>query len=280
MTRTTSINAQTGDKRGESLGGWFRFLVKLALLAWLLRSLAVAPFSIPSGSMLPNMQIGDYLLVAKWPYGYSRFSFPFAFPSFEGRLFGNLPERGDIVVFKTPADERIDFVKRVIGLPGDTIELRGGTLIINGKPARRERLSDFAVPISPNSPCRVVGNATPMIVGASDRGEACRYPAYRESFGGGETHVVLDQVDNPRADDFGPVIVPRGHLFLMGDNRDDSLDSRFAVSEGGIGLVPVENLVGRALVNFWSTDGSAETWRPWTWFTALRPERIGHGFGA
>ena len=278
MTHTPSPDLPAAATAREPRGGWLRFLLTFALLAWILRSLVVAPFSIPSGSMLPNMLIGDYLLVAKWPYGYSRFSFPFGVPAFEGRILGQLPERGDIVVFKTPADERVDYVKRVVGLPGDTIAVRGGMLILNGKSAPRERTGEFAVPISPNSPCRVVGNAAPMIVHGSEGGPACRYPAYRETLPGRTPHIILDQVENARADDFGPITVPDGHVFLMGDNRDDSLDSRFAVSDGGIGFVPVENVVGRVLINFWSTDGSATYWQPWTWFSALRPDRIGHRF--
>jgi len=274
MTDIAPTAASASPKQRESLGGWVRFLLTFALLAWVLRSLIIAPFSIPSGSMLPNLMIGDYLLVAKWPYGYSRYSFPFGIPKFDGRIFNGLPKRGDVVVFKLPGDEGVDFVKRVVGLPGDTIEVRGGMLVLNGKAAPRKRVTDFAVPISPNSPCRVVGDAVPMIVSDGAGGQACRYPTYRETLPGGVSELTLDQVDNPRADDFGPVTVPNGFLFLMGDNRDDSLDSRFGVTEGGIGFVPVENLVGRGLFIFWSTDGSATYWLPWTWFSALRWDRI------
>ena len=264
-------------KKRESLGGWVRFLLTIAVLAWILRSLVVAPFSIPSGSMLPNLLIGDYVMVAKWPYGFSRYSFPFGIPAFEGRILENLPKRGDVVVFKLPGDEGVDFVKRVIGLPGDTIEVRGGMLILDGKAAPRERVTDVAVPISANSPCKVVGDAIPMVVSDGAGGQFCRYATYRETLPGGRDYLVIDQVEIPRADDFGPVTVPAGFLFLMGDNRDDSLDSRFGVTEGGIGFVPVENLVGRGLFNFWSTDGGATYWLPWTWFTALRADRIGKG---
>jgi signal peptidase I len=277
MSYATPTDTPDTPKKRESLGGWLRFLLTFAVLAWILRSLIVAPFSIPSGSMLPNLLIGDYVMVAKWPYGYSRYSFPFAFPSYEGRIFDDLPERGDVVVFKLPGNERVDFIKRVIGLPGDTIEVRGGMLIVNGKAAPRERISDVAVPISANSPCKVVGDAIPMVVSDGQGGQFCRYATYRETLPGGRNYLVLDQVENPRADDFGPVTVPAGFLFLMGDNRDDSLDSRFGVTEGGIGFVPVENLVGRGLFNFWSTDGSANYLLPWTWFSALRADRIGKG---
>ena len=271
-----SAEADQPDHRRER-GGIVRFLLTVAILGWLLRSFIVAPFSIPSGSMLPTLYIGDYLMVAKWPYGYSRYSFPFQFPSFEGRVLSNLPKRGDVAVFRPPGSD-IEFVKRVIGLPGDTIAVRGGTLVLNNRPIVRRELPPFKLPMSLNSPCKVVPPATPMVASLGPGRVYCIYPAYLETLPGGPTYTVLDQVDNPRVDDFGPVKVPAGHLFLMGDNRDDSLDSRFAPAEGGIGFVPMENLVGRAMVTFWSTDGSASYWKPWTWFSALRADRIGNGY--
>ncbi len=264
--------AAEGGKKGATL----RFLLLLALFAWAFRSFVLAPFSIPSGSMLPTLYIGDYLAVAKWPYGYSRFSLPFNFPSVSGRILSNLPRRGDIAVFRPPGAD-MEFVKRVIGLPGDTIEVRGGTLVLNGRQLSREAIGPFAMPVSPNSPCKVVPPAQPMLTSAQGRAY-CLYPAYRETLPGGPSYTVLDQVESPRADDFPPVKVPAGHVFMMGDNRDDSLDSRFSPGEGGVGLVPVENLVGRALVTFWSTNGSASYALPWTWFTALRGSRIGNGY--
>jgi signal peptidase I len=274
--RQSSYVAPKG-RRPTSKGSLLRFLLTLAILAWVLRSFIVAPFSIPSGSMLPTLYIGDYLMVAKWPYGYSRFSFPFGIPSFHGRIFSDLPERGDVVVFRPPGED-VDFIKRVIGLPGDTVAVRGGMVILNGRPITRTSLDNFAVPITDNSPCRVVPPATQMTGTTDDGNPACLYPAYQETLPGGRSYVVLDQVDDPRIDHFGPVRVPEGHLFLMGDNRDDSLDSRFSPVEGGIGFVPMENLVGRAMVMFWSTDGSSSYWKPWTWFSALRGERIGDTF--
>ena len=264
-------------RRTSGLAETTRFLVVLFLIALVLRSFVIAPFSIPSGSMLPRMMIGDYLFVAKWPYGYSRYSLPFTFPPFDGRLFTRLPRRGDVAVFRPPGSE-IDFVKRVIGLPGDTIEVRGGMLILNGRPLPRQSLRPFAMPMSANSPCKVVPPASPFVATLGEGRRYCLYPAYRETLPGGPSYTVLDQVENPRADDFPAMTVPPGHIFLMGDNRDDSLDSRFTTAEGGIGLVPVENLVGRALVTFWSTDGSASYIKPWTWFTALRGGRIGNGY--
>ena len=266
----------TSDKK-QRRGSLLRLVLSVLLIAWVIRSFVFAPFSIPSGSMLPTLFIGDYVMVAKWPYGFSRYSFPWGFPSFDGRLFGNIPERGDVVVFRAPGTDE-DFVKRVIGLPGDRIAVQSGMLIINGRPVPRQAQGTFDMPISPNSPCRVVGGASQMIVQGDDGKPACLYPVYSETLPGGRTYQVIDQVENPRADEVPTTVVPAGHLFLMGDNRDDSLDSRFSVQEGGIGFVPVENLIGRATFIFWSTDGTADYAKPWTWFSALRGNRIATGF--
>ncbi len=276
MVRRRYTSDRTPREGGKD-GGLIRFLITFALLAWIIRSFIAAPFSIPSGSMLPTLYIGDYLLVAKWPYGYNRHSFPFGFPSFDGRLLGGTPARGDVVVFRHPA-EQTDLIKRVIGVPGDTVAVRGGTLVLNGRPLPRETIQPFAMPISANSPCKVVPPASAMVRAAPDGGQTCLYPAFRETLPGGPAYTVLDQIDSPRADDFPAVTVPAGQAFLMGDNRDDSLDSRFAPAEGGVGFVPIGNLVGRGLVTFWSTDGGASYLKPWTWFTALRPARIGNRY--
>ena len=256
----------------ETPGSFFKSLLILAFAAWVLRSLIVAPFSIPSGSMLPTMMIGDYLFVSKWPYGYSSASFPFEFPPFKGRVIGSLPNRGDVVVFEGPMGQ--DVVKRVIGLPGDTIAVDGGQVVLNGKPIPREQLDDFAMTISPNSPCRVVPPAVPMTRPGDDGSPRCIYPMYRETLPNGSSYRVLDQTDVGYADTFGPVKVPEGHLFVMGDNRDDSLDSRYPVIAGGMGFVPLDRIVGRAELAFWSTDGSASWINPLSWFTALRTERL------
>lgn len=258
-------------------GGW-RSLLLFVIAAWVLRSLIVAPFSIPSGSMLPTMAIGDYLFVHKWPYGYSRFSFPFQFPGFDGRIFAQNPKRGDIVVFRPPGQESVDFVKRVIGLPGDMIEVQAGTVILNGRPLARRAAGDVAIRVSANSPCRVVPGAVARVRPAPDGGQDCLYPAVRESLPGGPTYLTIDQLAASPGDTSPPTVVPAGHVFMMGDNRDDSLDSRFSPYVGGVGLVPVDNLVGRASRRFWSTDGSASWLLPWTWFTALRWDRLGGSF--
>jgi len=278
---------QPPEKKQESWWSFLRFLLILFFVSIFVRSCVVAPFSIPSGSMLPNLMIGDYLFVAKWPYGYSRFSFPFGIAQFEGRIAGSLPDRGDIAVFRYPGPRDEDFVKRVIGLPGDTVQLRGGHLILNGQPVGRERIADFMVPVSENSPCRPLGGEARAITDAN-RQPACAYPRYRETLPGGRSYDIVDQivatpercasmpsVDPCYADNYGPITVPEGHVFVMGDNRDDSLDGRFPVSRNGVGLLPVEHLQGRALISFFSTDGSAEWLLPWTWFTAARWDRIG-----
>ena len=267
--------ASSDKKQGP--GALLRLVLSVLLIAWVIRSFVFAPFSIPSGSMLPTLFIGDYVMVAKWPYGFSRYSFPWGFPSFDRRLFGHIPKRGDVVVFRAPGTDE-DFVKRVIGLPGDRVAVQNGMLIVNGRPVPRQAQGTFDMPISANSPCRVVGGASQMIVQGDDGKPACLYPVYSETLPGGRSYQVIDQVENPPADEVPTTVVPVGHVFLMGDNRDDSLDSRFSVEEGGIGFVPVENLIGRATFIFWSTDGTADYAKPWTWFSALRGSRIATGF--
>ena len=259
-------------------GSLIRLIVTVAILAWVIRSLIFAPFSIPSGSMLPTLHIGDYVLVAKWPYGYSRYSFPFQFPPISGRIPSGMPERGDVAVFVPPGDEGEDYVKRVIALPGDTVEVRDGVVILNGTALQRSNRSPIAIPISANSPCRTVGgNAAVVQQAGAER--SCVYASYEERLPGGPSYRVIDQIENGLGDNFPATQVPAGHVFLMGDNRDDSLDSRFSVAEGGIGMVPVDHLVGRATILFWSTDGSASYLKPWTWFSALRFSRLGETFG-
>lgn len=276
--QTSSGSPETTPAPEDKESGWSlaRFIMILIILAWALRSLVAAPFNIPSGSMEPTLYIGDYLIVGKWPYGYSRFSFPFGFPSFEGRVAGHMPKRGDVVVFRHPS-ENMDLIKRVIALPGDTVAVESGRVILNGKPLQRRPLGNYKLAISPNSPCQAMPPSTPRTIDLNGRGY-CLYPAFEETLPGGPSFTVLDQVDNGPGDNFPATLVPAGHLFLMGDNRDDSLDSRFGADQGGVGMVPAENLIGRALVTFWSTDGSSSYLKPWTWFSALRGDRIGNGY--
>lgn len=271
------IRARARKSRRAERGGLLRFIVTVAILAWLFRSFLFAPFNIPSGSMQPTLYIGDYLVVEKWPYGFSRYSFPFSFPPFSGRLLSHVPKRGDVVVFVPPGEEGEDYVKRVIGIPGDSVEVRGGHLILNGRPVRQDDLRPITIPVSPNSPCRHI---TPQGVTLGAGQSSCAYRSYRETLPNGASYRIFDQVEDRMADNFPRTIVPAGHIFLMGDNRDDSLDSRFSEAEGGIGLVPVENLVGRATRLFWSTDGSASYLKPWTWFSALRGKRIGQSLSS
>ncbi|MCB2048815.1 MAG: signal peptidase I [Novosphingobium sp.] len=272
MTETaTTEQPQTEVKTEEKQENFVLFLVKLALIVVIFRSFIFSPFNIPSESMLPRLLHGDYLLAAKWPYGYSKYSLPFSVPLIAGRLFASQPERGDVVIFKAPPKNDIDYIKRVIGLPGDQIQVRGGQLILNGEAVPRKRIADFVVPVSPNTSCYYPHFAAQMADGTL----ACRYPQYRETLPGGRSYDVLDLSVTPQ-DDTEPVVVPEGMMFLMGDNRDNSLDSRFpAVPGQGIGIVPQANLVGKASIIMFSTDGGAEWLKPWTWFSAARWSRIG-----
>ena len=258
-----------------------RFIAKLALGALILRSFIVAPFDIPSESMLPRLLIGDYLLVAKWPYGYSRWSLPFGMPLLPAMHWAD-PTRGDVVVFRSPAPPpgdtnpehaSHDVIKRVIGLPGDTIQVRHGQVVLNGVAVPKDRVGDFVLPITRNFQGHCPAGHEEALQGQP----VCRWQRYRETLPGGRTYTVLDTDNYPDRDDTGLYTVPAGTVFLMGDNRDNSADSRWA-SPQGMGYIPMDRLEGRALVGFFSTDGSASWVRPWTWFSAARPERIGGGF--
>jgi signal peptidase I len=259
-------------KKAKKEDSFFVFLLKLLLIVLIFRSFIFSPFNIPSESMLPRLMNGDYLLAAKWPYGFSRYSLPFNAPLIPGRIFASEPERGDVVIFKHPVDDQ-DYIKRVIGLPGDTIAMRGGQLILNGTAVPKERIDNFVIPVSPNTDC-----AWGAVKQANDAGEmVCVYAQFRETLPGGKSYNVLD-FGTTLQDDFGPVIVPEGAMFLMGDNRDNSQDSRFpAAPNQGIGMVPQDKLVGRAMIMMWSTDGSVSWINPVSWFTAARWSRIGGG---
>jgi signal peptidase I len=279
MTETTTQptgqepDAPATEKKKEE-DSFTVFLLKLVLIVVIFRSFIFSPFNIPSESMLPRLLNGDYLLAAKWPYGYSKYSLPFSLPLIPGRIFASQPERGDIVIFKAPPTNDVDYIKRVIGLGGDRVQVRDGQVFINGKPVKKERIADFVVPVTPNTSCYM-----PQFDAHDAQGKAvCHYPQYRETLPGGRSYNVLDLGRTPQ-DDTEEVTVPEGHLFLMGDNRDNSLDSRFPAIEGqGIGIVPEANLVGRASVMMFSTDGGSEWIKPWTWFTAARWSRIGGTF--
>lgn len=244
------------------------FLIKLVLIVAIVRSFIFSPFSIPSESMLPRLLIGDYLFITKFNYGYSRHSLPFSVPLLPNMHWSD-PARGDVVVFKAPPGNNEDWIKRVIGLPGDQLQMVNGQLILNGKPVPKEQIDDFIVPVTPNFAC----DSEFQDVDAKNQ-PICRFPRFRETLPNGKQYEVLDQGMRP-ADNTGVYTVPAGHVFLMGDNRDDSADSRF---QQGIGFVPMANLEGKAVVNFWSTDGSANWFLPWTWFTAARWDRLGRGF--
>lgn len=260
------------DRAERGWGSFIWFLVKLLIAVLAFRTLVVAPFSIPSESMLPRLMNGDYLLAAKWPYGISKHSLPFDLPLPEGRLFAQAPERGDIVIFKHPIDGR-DYIKRVIGLPGDTIAVVAGRVVINEGPVRYQPVPDAQIAQSPNTGCEWGGLLEPL----PDGREACRYARFRETLPDGTRYDVLD-FGLTGGDAFGPQTVPEGMMFVMGDNRDNSRDSRFEAAEGdAVGLVPQDLLVGRASIIVWSTDGSADWLLPWTWFSAARWDRIGDG---
>jgi signal peptidase I len=286
MTETSPAAGAPDDtapaKPAKKEENFFVFLAKLVLIVVVFRSFIFAPFNIPSESMLPRLQNGDYLLAAKWPYGFSSYSLPFSLPLIPRRIFASEPERGDVVIFKAPPNHDTDYIKRVIGLPGDQIQVIGGVLHINGKAVPKRRVANFEVEVSPNTDC-----SRPEFRSRAPDGSAiCSYPRFEETLPNGKTYYVLDlgdtKLDNAwgiDADNTAPIVVPAGAMFLMGDNRDNSMDSRFpAFPNQGIGIVPQANLVGRATIVMFSTDGSAEWLKPWTWFTAARWDRIGGTF--
>ena len=246
------------------------FWLILAVLAF--HSFIAKPFYIPSESMMPILLKGDRLVVSKYPYGWSWVSPSFhVWPEMKGRLFGRTPERGDVVIL-TPRGEKTDYIKRVIGLPGDTIEMRRGELYINGNAVRREARPDVLIPMDPNISCPQ-GYTVPGPEGAG----YCKLPVVRETLPEGRSYDTIDLgyvAFSP--DDYSPYVVPEGHVFVMGDNRDQSADSRVAaVSQGLDGAVPLENVGGRAEFITFSYDGSTQWLNPISWFSALRGGRAG-----
>ncbi|MES2325723.1 MAG: signal peptidase I [Pseudomonadota bacterium] len=249
--------------------------VLLAVLAF--HSFIAKPFYIPSESMMPGLLTGDRLVVTKYPYGWSWVS-----PSFhvigpmKGRLFGRMPQRGDIVIV-TPPGTRTDYIKRVIGLPGDNLRMVDGTVYINGQPIKRQPETPKLFPIDINSPCG--SPADPALynyrVSGTDGKAYCRVPVVRETLPNGRSYETVE-LGRSGEDDFPPVTIPADHVWLMGDNRDDSADSRVPEWNGGLGgPVPWENIGGRAEFITFSLNGSSVWWNPISWIEALRPGRAG-----
>ncbi len=227
-------------------------IVYALLIALVLRVLLFQPFTIPSGSMIPNLLIGDYIIVSKYSYGYSKHSIPFSPAIFNGRILERSPERGDIAVFKFPPNPRIDYIKRVIGLPGDKIQVLNGQVFLNDKPLKMDE--------QPQDPADAYGSIKTFL----------------ETLPDGRSYVTRDMGPDSQTDSTPIFIVPEGHYFMMGDNRDNSQDSRVDQAQDGVGYVPAENLVGKAQIILFSWREEASLFKPWTWFTEARPGRFFH----
>lgn len=244
----------------KSTGGTWetvKTVIYAVAVAGVLRTVAFEPFNIPSGSMLPTLLVGDYLFVSKYSYGYSRHSIPFSPDVFSGRILFSEPERGDVIVFKLPSDPSTDYIKRLVGLPGDRIQVVDGVLHINGQAVERTRIEDF--------------------VNRNGDGGLTRAVQYMETLPNGTSHRIIETMgDRGPVDNTPSYVVPPGHYFMMGDNRDNSQDSRFLDM---VGFVPAQNLVGRAEFLFFSTDGSAAIWEVWKWPFAIRWGRLFSGVG-
>ena len=246
------MSVQTGTKRKE--GGFaetVRVIIHALIIALVIRTFLFQPFNIPSGSMIPTLLVGDYLFVSKYSYGYTHYSFPFSPPIFSGRILGQPVSRGDVVVFRLPKDDSTDYIKRVIGLPGDRIQMIDGVLNINGQPVKRELIEPFT---------------------SDEDGAPQQIKRYRETLPNGVTYTTLDLTENGFYDNTQVYTVPPDHYFMMGDNRDNSADSRDPGS--GVGYVPAANLVGRAEFTFFSTNGYAHWWEPWNWPFTIRYNRL------
>ena len=247
-------------------------LLILAVLAF--HSFVAKPFFIPSESMMPVLLKGDRLVVSKFPYGWSYVSPSFhLLPFLKGRIFGHMPERGDIVIV-SPQSRREDYIKRVIGLPGDILEVRGGHVVLNGVPLPQKAVKPIRIPIDGNAPCPP-GQFPGARGTAADGTDYCQLPVRQEILPNGRTYLTIDM--GPSALDwYGPVRIPPNHVFLMGDNRDNSADSRAPLEENGLGgPVPWESIGGRAEFITFSLDGNS-SWNPMSWFHALRSGRAGN----
>jgi signal peptidase I len=240
-------------KAKRKAGGWvenIKTIVYAGLIAVGIRTLAYEPFNIPSGSMIPTLLVGDYLFVSKYSYGYSHFSLPFSPDLFAGRIFGRLPKRGDVAVFKYPRDTTTDYIKRIVGLPGDRIQVTQGQLYINGVLVPREPAGEYVT---------------------DDDGIHMVLRRYLETLPNGVKHYILKATDEGEMNNTQEYLVPPDHVFAMGDNRDNSADSRFA---NGVGYVPIENLVGRAEILFFSVDAEYPLWEVWEWPFEIRWNRL------
>jgi signal peptidase I len=253
------------------------------------KSVAYSNHDIPSESMLPGLMVGDYIGVSRFAYGFSRYSVPLVpLPdSLKGRIFFSKPDRGDVVVFRYPGDDSLIYIKRLIGLPGDTIEMRDGQLVLNGKPVPKVPAGTLTQEISDNYKCKApttvydalgTPNNIDMMAPYVRPDGTCQVPLFRETLPGGKSYLVDDLYRGTQADNKGPFMVPQGHYFMMGDNRDNSSDSRFDVIPGtiigGVGFLPEDNLVGRADFIYLSANGKGRWYQPWKWPAMVRTERL------
>ena len=270
LAATPAPGTRGTDWWGEAKG---IFWLVLAVLAF--HSLLAKPFYIPSESMMPTLVKGDRLVVTKYPYGWSYVSPSFhILPFIQGRLFGRLPARGDIVI-DTPKGQSSDYIKRVIGLPGDRLAVVNGTVVLNGVPVKRVPIGAAKIPVDANVPCDQPQVMQYRITGADGR-LYCALPMVRETLPGGATFDTIDLGDYPAVDDYPEITIPANHVFLMGDNRDQSADSRVSAEQLGLdGAVPYENLGGRAEFITFSLDGTSAVFNPISWFTAMRGNRAG-----
>ena len=262
-------------KEGTDWWGELKAIFWLVLAVLAIHSFIAKPFYIPSESMMPGLLKGDRLVVSKFPYGWSWVSPSFhIFPRMQGRLFGRMPTPGDVVIL-TPPGQTSDYIKRVIAVPGDTVEMIKGQLIINGKAVKRETRPSVRIPVDANVPCTFDGLQNYEIAG-EDGKLYCELPVVRETLANGRTFDTIDLRYDGRVDDVPKITIPEGHVWVMGDNRDQSADSRVATADQGLGgPVPWENIGGRAEFITFSLDGTTQYLNPISWFTAFRGGRAG-----